>query len=75
MGSEQKYPIKAQCQVGPNGKACNGKKEQDGGDKCTGMVYFEQVSAEETKISWDLAGCGKQGPHGFHVHSRQTAIA
>ena len=67
-GSDVKYPIHAQCEVGPNGKPCHGKPEGDG--TCTGMVYFEQMNADETKISWDLTGCGKEGEHGFHIHEK-----
>ena len=62
------YPIKAVCEVGPAGKKCHGTPE--GADKCTGMVYFEQLSADECKISWDIKGAGKAGPHGFHIHEK-----
>lgn len=67
MPEDVKYPIKAQCEVGPNGNPCHGKPEAD--SVCSGMVYFEQVTAETTNISWDLEGCGREGKHGFHIHT------
>mmetsp|Transcript_6208 Transcript_6208/g.13697 ORF Transcript_6208/g.13697 Transcript_6208/m.13697 type:complete len:179 (+) Transcript_6208:95-631(+) len=60
------YPIKAQCEVGPNGKPCSGG-EDDG--KCSGMVYFEQTSADSIKITWDIKGM-TPGLHGFHIHEK-----
>ncbi len=62
------YPIKAVCEVGPKGAKCHGKPEGEG--CCTGMVTFEQVSAEETIISWDIVGAGRPGKHGFHIHEK-----
>ena len=62
------YPIKARCEVGPKGNPCHGKPEGKG--VCTGIVDFEQINADETKISWVLEGCGKEGLHGFHIHEK-----
>ena len=62
------YPLKGVCEVGPKGKRCHGKPEAEG--ECTGMVYFEQTSADETLITWDLRGCGREGKHGFHIHEK-----
>lgn len=60
------YPIVATCDVGPKGKPCNGGEEKPG-EGCYGTVTFEQTSAEECTISWDITGTGP-GKHGFHVH-------
>ena len=61
------YPLKAICEVGPNGKPCGGGAETT---SCTGTVTFEQTEEAFCKISWDLKGCGKAGLHGFHVHEK-----
>ena len=66
MGSS--FPISATCEVAPNGKPCGGGAEA--GTPCTGTVSFKQTSDEECTISWDLTGCGKEGPHGFHIHEK-----
>ena len=59
------YPIKATCVVGPNGKPCDGGN--DANNACTGTVKFEQTSADECTISWNVKGLAK-GLHGFHIH-------
>ena len=66
--SATSFPIKAVCVVGPNGKPCGGGS--DSGNACTGTVTFEQTDADTCKISWELRGCGKAGPHGFHIHEK-----
>ena len=65
-GKILKFPLKAICIVGPNGKPCSGGS--DAGNQCTGTVMFEQIDPENCRISWDLTGCGKPGEHGFHIH-------
>ena len=62
------YPIKATCSIAPKGKPCGGGEEEAPG--CTGVVHFEQVSADKTIITWDLQGCGAAGLHGFHIHEK-----
>jgi len=62
------YPIVATCDVGPKGKPCNGGAEKPG-EGCYGTVTFEQTSADECKISWDITGAGP-GKHGFHIHEK-----
>lgn len=61
------YPIKATCFVSPEGKPCDGGC--DTGNICKGEVTFEQVSADETIISWNVTGL-KPGLHGFHIHEK-----
>lgn len=62
------YPIKAICEVGPNGKTCGGGDEA--APACRGVVHFLQESADSCTISWDITGAGKEGLHGFHVHEK-----
>lgn len=64
MSKAAKYPIKAICEVSPKGQPCHGGEKAPG---CVGTVTFEQTSADSTKISWDIRGCGP-GEHGFHIH-------
>ena len=61
------YPIKAICQVGQNGKVCNGAEEPAPG--CTGTVWFEQLDADNCKITWEIKGI-TPGLHGFHIHEK-----
>jgi len=61
------YPIKAVCEVGPNGKPCNGGAEAAPG--CTGTVWFEQTDESTCKITYEIKGL-TPGLHGFHVHEK-----
>lgn len=62
------FPMKATCQVGPNGKVCGGGAEA--APECTGMVKFEQIDADTIKVEWELSNCGNEGLHGFHIHEK-----
>jgi len=66
------YPIKATCDLGPKGQPCTpGQKEGPAGPGCYGTVTFEQTSAEECVISWDISNIGPPGSlHGFHIHEK-----
>jgi len=61
------YPIKAVCEVGPEGKPCGGGAEAAPG--CTGMIHFEQTDADTCKICYEIKGL-TPGKHGFHVHEK-----
>ena len=56
--------MKAICKVGPEGRSCDGSKTDTG---VSGVVKFEQASAESCVISWHINGL-TPGKHGFHVH-------
>merc|ERR1719284_1890660 len=60
------YPIKAVCEVGPNGKPCDGGAETA---QCTGTVNFLQVDVETIEIDYEITGL-TPGLHGFHVHEK-----
>ncbi len=56
--------IKATCELGPNGKAC------DGSSGCTGVkgtVHFSQTDNGPTTIEYTITGL-EPGLHGFHIH-------
>ncbi len=60
------FPIKAVCEVGEAGKACDGSTTPTG---CYGTVEFTQVDAENIEIEWKVSGL-KPGLHGFHIHEK-----
>merc|ERR1719284_2162119 len=60
------YPIKAVCEVGPNGKPCDGAEPAEG---CFGTITFEQTDADTCKITYEIKGL-TPGLHGFHVHEK-----
>jgi Cu/Zn superoxide dismutase len=58
--------IKATCQVGPNGKPCNGAPE--GQSIVSGVVTFED-NGNECNITYKISGL-VPGSHGFHIHEK-----
>lgn len=67
MPSESSYPIYAEASVSPEGKPCEGSKETT---NCHGQVTFVQDNPDSCTIQWELKQCGKEGPHGFHIHEK-----
>ena len=55
------FPIKATCNVSPEGKPCDGSS--DAGNKCGGTVTLEQIDLDTCKISWELSNFIKPGKH------------
>merc|ERR1712023_35949 len=64
MGS---YPIRAECEVAPNGQACSGG--DDSGTPCTGIIRLIQTDADTCEIEYEVRGLSP-GQHGFHVHEK-----
>jgi len=65
----ESYPIKAVSNLGPRGQPLFDGAEKVADAGCYGTVTFEQASADECKISWDITGYGT-GNKGFHVHEK-----
>lgn len=60
------FPVKAVCEVGEAGKACDGSTSKTG---VCGMVSFTQTDAETTEIEYEVTGLSP-GLHGFHIHEK-----
>eukprot|EP00747_Dinoflagellata_sp_TGD_P110636 gnl/TRDRNA2_/TRDRNA2_171010_c0_seq2.p1 gnl/TRDRNA2_/TRDRNA2_171010_c0~~gnl/TRDRNA2_/TRDRNA2_171010_c0_seq2.p1 ORF type:complete len:290 (-),score=61.85 gnl/TRDRNA2_/TRDRNA2_171010_c0_seq2:269-1138(-) len=60
------FPIKAVCELGEAGKACDGSTTDTG---VCGTVEFTQLDAETIEIEYKVSGL-KPGLHGFHIHEK-----
>jgi len=62
------FPIKATCDLAPEGKPCGGGAEEAPG--CKGKCTLMQLDASTVKIDWEITGVvpSESGLHGFHIH-------
>jgi len=60
------FPIKATCEVGEAGKACDGSETATG---VTGSITFTQTDAETITVDYEVKGLAP-GLHGFHIHEK-----
>lgn len=61
-----KFPVKATCEIGEAGKACDGSTSSSG---VCGTVSFFQPDPATIEISYKLTGM-TPGKHGFHIHEK-----
>lgn len=60
-------PLRAYCDVSPQGKPCGGGEEAK--EVCTGKISLVQISPDKCKIRYLVKGL-TPGKHGFHIHEK-----